>query len=125
MMAATKHTELKHTREVAPGIFQVRLPLPFALNHVNCYLLEDDEGWTILDTGLDQPDIRHTWEEALAALAIEPEHVHQIVLTHMHPDHFGLAGYFQALTGAPVYLSPRERELAQMVWVENAWRSEI
>jgi glyoxylase-like metal-dependent hydrolase (beta-lactamase superfamily II) len=46
------------------------------------------------------------------------------VLTHMHPDHFGLAGYFQHLTGAPVYLSPRERDLAHTVWVENGWQPE-
>lgn len=118
-------TQLQHSREVAPGIFQVRLPLPFALNHVNCYLLCDDEGWTLLDTGLDQPNIRHAWEEAFEELGIEPDQIRRIVLTHMHPDHFGLSGYFQALTGAPVYLSPRERELAQMVWIEDRWQPDL
>lgn len=115
-------TQLQHSREVAPGIYQVRLPLPFALNHVNCYLLRDDDGWTLLDAGLHQPNIRVAWEAALAELGIEPGQIHQIVLTHMHPDHFGLSGYAQALTGAPVYLSPRERELAQAVWIEDNWR---
>ncbi len=98
-------------REVAENIYQVRLPLPFALNHVNCYMLRDDEGWTMLDTGLDQPDVRAAWHEVCTELELEPQLIRQIVLTHMHPDHFGLAGYFQHLTGAPVYLSPRERDL--------------
>ena len=108
-------------RPVAPDIYQVRLPLPFALNHVNCYLLRDDEGWTMLDTGLDRPEIRRAWEAAFVALEIAPQQIRQIVLTHMHPDHYGLSGYFQAITGAPVYLSPREAELADAIWVHNAW----
>jgi glyoxylase-like metal-dependent hydrolase (beta-lactamase superfamily II) len=109
-------------REVAPNIYQVRLPLPFALNHVNCYLLADEEGWTMVDTGLDRPEIRQAWEDAFDDLEIEPQQISRIVLTHMHPDHFGLAGYFQAITGAPVLLSPREAELVREVWMENAWR---
>ncbi len=112
-------------REVATDIWQVRLPLPFALNHVNCYLLRDEEGWTMVDTGLDQPNVRAAWHEACTLLELEPQQINRIVLTHMHPDHFGLSGYFQHLTGAPVYLSPRERDLAQSVWIEDAWRPEL
>lgn len=112
-------------REVARDIYQVRLPLPFALNHVNCYMLRDDEGWTILDTGLDQPDVRAAWHEVCTQLELEPQQIRQIVLTHMHPDHFGLSGYFQLLTGAPVYLSPRERDLAQLIWIDDGWQPEL
>lgn len=112
-------------REVARDIYQVRLPLPFALNHVNCYLLRDEDGWTMLDTGLDQPDVRAAWHDVCTQLRLKPQLIRQIVLTHMHPDHFGLSGYFQHLTGAPVYLSPRERELAQEVWVEGGWKPEL
>ncbi len=110
---------------IAENIYQIRLPLPFALNHVNCYLLRDSDGWTMLDTGLNWPESQQAWQAAFAELQIDEKQLHRIILTHMHPDHFGSAGYWQARTGAPVYMSPREAELAQTVWVENGWREEL
>jgi glyoxylase-like metal-dependent hydrolase (beta-lactamase superfamily II) len=109
---------------VAENVWQVRLPLPFALNHVNGYLLQDSAGWTLLDTGLNRPEVHTVWQAALAELHIEASRIRQIILTHAHPDHFGLAGYFQAVTGAPVYLSPREQAMAELVWRDNLWHSE-
>lgn len=111
--------------EVAAHIYQVRIPLPFALNHVNCYLLRDDDGWTLLDTGLNWPAAQQAWQQALTTLAITPPQIHRIVLTHMHPDHFGMAGYFQAASGAPVLLSAIDAQAAQRVWVEDGWKAEI
>ena len=108
--------------EVATRIYQIRLPLPFALNHVNCYLLRETSGWTMLDTGLNWLPARLAWQQAFAALEITPNQIQRIVLTHMHPDHFGLAGYFQELTGAPVLLSVVDAQAAQRIWVENGWR---
>ena len=111
-------------REVAADIYQVRLPLPFALNHVNCYLLRDGDGWTILDTGLNRPEIHAGWQAAFATLGIAPAQVMRIVVTHMHPDHIGLAGRLQQETGAAVFMSPREWEIATIAWVENRERGE-
>ena len=54
---------------IAKNIYQVRLPLLFALNHVNCYLLQDDDGWTMLDTGLNRPEIQTAWQAAAALVA--------------------------------------------------------
>lgn len=102
--------------EVAPNIFLVRLPLPFALSSVNCYLLRDGDGWTVLDTGLHTPDGAAGWRAAFAELGIRPAAIRQIVLTHFHPDHFGMAGWLQAQSGAPVRIAPREAELAHLVW---------
>lgn len=110
---------------IAENIYQIRLPLPFALNHVNCYLLRDSEGWTMLDTGLNWPESQQAWQAAFAELQIDGRQLRRIILTHMHPDHFGSAGYWQEHTGAPVYMSPREAELARTVWVENSWREEL
>jgi glyoxylase-like metal-dependent hydrolase (beta-lactamase superfamily II) len=106
-------------REVTEGIYQLRQPLPFALNHVNCYLLRDGDGWTLIDGGLNRPELRERWLWAWQELQIEPRQIHRLVLTHMHPDHFGLAGWLQQQTGAQVLLSPREIDIARLTWLED------
>lgn len=80
--------------EVAPGVLWMRLPLPMALDHVNVYALDDGpDGWTIIDTGFDMPKSREIWGDLLAGpLGGRP--VHRVVVTHHHPDHIGLAGWF-------------------------------
>lgn len=79
----------------APGILWIRLPLPMALDHVNVYALEDDDGWMIVDTGIDTRRGRAIWGELLAGpLADKP--VARVLVTHYHPDHIGLAGWFQS-----------------------------
>jgi glyoxylase-like metal-dependent hydrolase (beta-lactamase superfamily II) len=105
-------------QEVAEGIFQVRVPLPFALNLVNCYLLKGDDGWTVLDTGLNTPQAQAVWQMAFENLHLQKGKLTQIVLTHVHPDHYGMAGWFQEQFGAdiPVRLSAREAELARLLW---------
>lgn len=81
--------------EVAEGVLWMRLPLPMALDHVNIFALEDGPGWTIIDTGFDSRRSRAVWERMLAGpLAGRP--VTRVVVTHHHPDHIGLAGWFQA-----------------------------
>jgi glyoxylase-like metal-dependent hydrolase (beta-lactamase superfamily II) len=79
--------------EVAPGVLWIRLPLPMALDHVNVYALDDGDGWTIVDTGLDSGRCREAWAAMLAGpLAGRP--VRRVVISHHHPDHVGLAGWF-------------------------------
>jgi glyoxylase-like metal-dependent hydrolase (beta-lactamase superfamily II) len=106
-------------RSVAANIYALRLPLPFALNHVNCYMLQDADGWTVVDAGLNRPEVRAAWQAAWAELDIKPSRIRRIVLTHMHPDHFGLGGWLQEQSGAPVLLSPREAEVARITWMED------
>ncbi len=102
--------------EVARDVFLVRLPLPFALNSVNCYLLRDPEGWTVFDTGLHTPAGEAAWREGLASLELKPEAIQRIIVSHHHPDHYGMAGWLQDLTGAPVLMASREAELADGIW---------
>ncbi|MFQ6551273.1 MBL fold metallo-hydrolase [Aestuariibius insulae] len=80
--------------EVAPGILWFRLALPMALDHVNVYALDDGDGWTIIDTGFASQKTRDLWTAILTGpLAGKP--VHRLIVTHYHPDHIGLAGWFQ------------------------------
>jgi glyoxylase-like metal-dependent hydrolase (beta-lactamase superfamily II) len=81
--------------EVAPGILWLRLPLPMALDHVNIYALDDGDGWTIVDAGLSSRRSKAIWDGLLAGpLGGKP--VTRVILTHHHPDHVGLVGWFQA-----------------------------
>ncbi|MBK5928381.1 MBL fold metallo-hydrolase [Rhodobaculum claviforme] len=89
--------------EVAPGILWLRLPLPMRLDHVNAFALADDDGWTLVDTGFDTPPTRAAWQAALAGpLAGRP--VARVLVTHHHPDHVGLAGWFQTHHGAELWM---------------------
>lgn len=79
---------------VAPGILWLRLPLPMALDHVNIYALDDGDGWTVVDTGMHSRKSVAIWQDLLQGpLAGRP--VRRVILTHHHPDHVGLAGWFQ------------------------------
>ena len=78
--------------EVAPGIQWMRLPLPYQLNHVNIYLLEDEGGWAVLDTGLGTAECRAGWEAVLSG-PFAGRKLTRMIVTHFHPDHVGLAGW--------------------------------
>jgi len=106
--------------QVAEGIFQVQLPLPFPLRIVNCYMLRDGDGWTILDTGINYLDGRVAWQAAFADLEIAPKTIQRIILTHAHPDHFGMAGWLAEQSGAPVQLAPLEQEFVRTAWHAGA-----
>lgn len=87
--------------EVADGVLWMRLPLPMALDHVNVYALDDGDGWTLIDTGISTRKTRATWEGLLEGpLAGKP--VTQVIVTHHHPDHMGLAGWFKSRDAALV-----------------------
>ena len=76
------------TTLVARGIRWLRMPLPFALNHINLWLLEDGDGWVIVDTGIGSAETRALWEDIFAReLGGRP--VTRVIVTHFHPDHMG------------------------------------
>ena len=87
---------------IADGVLWTRLPLPFRLDHVNVYLLEDEGGFAVLDTGVDTPEARAVWETLLAGV-LRGKQLTKIVVTHFHPDHIGLAGWLGKRFGAPLY----------------------
>ncbi len=102
--------------EISQDIFQVRIPIPFPLVSVNCYLVRDPIGWTMIDTGLHHGPAFEAWEAAFRALGMRARDIRRIYLTHAHPDHYGLAGYFQQESGAPVYALDREIRVIPIEW---------
>lgn len=90
--------------EIAPGILWARLPLPYQLDHVNIYLIRDDGGWAVIDTGIQTPEARAAWV-ALLEGPLRGEPITKVIVTHFHPDHIGLAGWLCARFDAPLLTS--------------------
>lgn len=80
------------TLEVAPGVHWIRMPLPFSLQWINLWLLEDGEGWTIVDTGIQTSETKAAWRKIFETV-LDGKPVTRVIVTHMHPDHIGLAGW--------------------------------
>jgi len=98
--------------DVAPGVAWLRMPLPFQLDHINLWLLEDGPGFTVVDTGVGLPDTRAAWERLLAGrLGGRP--VTRIAVTHFHPDHMGNAAWLAERFGADVWTTQAEWLSAQ------------
>jgi glyoxylase-like metal-dependent hydrolase (beta-lactamase superfamily II) len=93
--------------EVAPGIHWVRMPLPFALDHVNLWLLEDAEHWVLVDCGLGNHVTRSLWQQ-LFSTRLAGASVSRVIATHHHPDHVGNAGWLAARFNAPLWMSLSE-----------------
>lgn len=79
-------------KQVRTGVFWLRMPLPFALEHINLWLLEDGTGWTIIDCGLGTDTTRTLWEQIFAG-GLNGRPVRRLIVTHCHPDHIGLAAW--------------------------------
>lgn len=97
--------------EVAPGVFWLRLPLPFALDHINVWLLADGDGWTLVDTGIGLPEAREHWE-GLIDTVLQGRPLRRIIVTHYHPDHIGQAAWLAGQFDAPVHITEEERATA-------------
>lgn len=103
--------------EVATGVLWMRLPMPMALDHVNVYALDDGDSWTLIDTGLDSKRTRAIWRRLLdGPLAGKP--VGRVVVTHHHPDHVGLAGWFVE-NGAALHMPRTGFLMARMLTLDE------
>ena len=103
--------------EVADGVFWLRMPLPFSLDHINLWVLDADDGWAIVDTGLNTGQGRKTWESLFAGvLAGKP--VRRVIVTHYHPDHLGLAGWLCERWDVPLEIARTEYLLARTLTLD-------
>ena len=95
------------TTEVAPGVHWLRMALPFQLDHINLWLLEDDDAWLLVDTGLGNDPTRAMWEKVFQE-KIGAKPVKRVLVTHYHPDHAGNAAWLCARTGAGLWMTRGE-----------------
>jgi glyoxylase-like metal-dependent hydrolase (beta-lactamase superfamily II) len=109
-------------RAAAPGVLWIRMPLPFALDHINLWLLAETDGWTAVDCGYGDAVTRTLWETHFATtLAGRP--VKRIIATHFHPDHLGNAAWLVARFGCPVVMTQAEFLTAHAVLEQRATHS--
>ena len=99
--------------EVAPGVHRVSVPLPFPPGEVAAWVIEGEDGaHTLVDTGIDTRPARDALRAAAAEVGVTRESLKYVVLTHAHPDHYGLAGPVRDWSGAAVALHEEEERLA-------------
>ncbi len=104
--------------EVADGVLWTRLPLPMKLDHVNIYVLDDGDGWTVIDTGFSSNKGKAIWQ-ALLDGPLDGRPVRRVVVTHHHPDHVGLAGWFQDRMDAELVTTRTSWLMARMLVLDE------
>lgn len=106
--------EIGEAVDILPGLKWLRLPLPFLLGHINVWLLRDGEGWAIVDTGIASQDSRDVWSDLFdQSLASTPPT--RVLVTHMHPDHVGCAGWLCERFGIELSMSRDEYLLCRVL----------
>ncbi len=88
-------------------MYWLHMPMPFTLNRINLWLLRDGDDWTVVDTGLDLPASRLIWEQIFDGL-MAGRRISRVIVTHMHPDHMGLAGWLVQRFGCELWMSRDE-----------------
>ena len=96
-----------HANAIAPGVLWLRMPLPFALNHVNVWLLDDGDGYALVDCGYGDAPTRAAWRH-LFATTLRDRRLRRIIATHYHPDHLGNAAWLAAHFGCPIFMTQAE-----------------
>lgn len=102
------------TLDVAPGVKWVRMPLPFSLAWINLWLIQDDGGWALVDTGIATEQTRELWRTVFEE-ALQGQRITKVICTHMHPDHVGLAGWITRKFDCPLLISRLEYVTCRML----------
>jgi glyoxylase-like metal-dependent hydrolase (beta-lactamase superfamily II) len=97
--------------EVLPGLYQLKVPIPDnPLGWVLPYLIPGDDGYTLVDSGWNTPEAFQALEDQLTELNVRFDQIKRLLVTHVHPDHYGLAGRVKEVSGAKVIIHQRERD---------------
>ncbi len=104
--------------EVAPRVHWLRMPLPYALNHINLWALDDGDSWTIVDSGLFTRETQDLWERVFAG-PLSEKPVGRVICTHFHPDHMGMAGWLTEKFGIQLWATELEFECARSTFAQN------
>lgn len=95
--------------EVAPGVFWLRMPLPLSLDHINLWAVRDGADWALFDSGMDTPQTQTAWRQLLASGGVLGSgRAARLFVTHMHPDHVGLAGWLNREFGSELWMTQTE-----------------
>jgi glyoxylase-like metal-dependent hydrolase (beta-lactamase superfamily II) len=100
--------------DITPGVRWLRLPLPFLLNHINVWLLRDGDGWALVDTGLYTRTTREVWEHVLEE-HLDGLPLTRVLVTHLHPDHVGCAGWLARRFGTELWMTREEYLLCRIL----------
>ncbi len=99
--------ESGHATEVAPGVLWLRMPLPYALNHINLWAIKDGDGWAVVDSGVNTPETVAAWRSVISG-PFGGQPITRVICTHMHPDHVGMAGWLTRRFKCPLYMTRLE-----------------
>ncbi len=103
-----------------PGLWWLRLRLPLRLDHVNAWLIEEEDGTlTVIDTGFDDAETRAVWRRVLEG-PFRHRPLRRVIATHYHPDHIGLAGWLCGITGAELWAARSEWLMARMLALDTS-----
>ena len=106
--------------QVADRLYWLRMPLPYALDHINLWLAEDDDGWTLVDCGIKTDEVLGIWGQIFAStFAKKP--LRRVLCTHCHPDHMGLAGWLTAEWDAEFVTTRGEWSMGRLLSIEGAY----
>ena len=112
MTTKPSDVETKYPVQVMDGLLQLRVPIPNnPLGWVLPYLIEGHDGWTLVDSGWNVPEAWDALEQQLRDAGVTFDKLKTLLVTHIHPDHYGLAGRVKENSGAKVIIHQRERDL--------------
>ncbi|MGB9886388.1 MAG: MBL fold metallo-hydrolase [Moorellales bacterium] len=101
----------EYALEIIEDVYRCKIPIPNnPLDYVMSYLIKSKNGCTIIDVGWDTPESLSAWERQLDQLGLGLEDIRQVIITHLHPDHYGLAGKLRQISGAEIVMSAPEAE---------------